>query len=267
MQKAFPFQIPDSALLEILSKIKSLHAQVSTVQEWFYAVMLLLDRQAQVHFGDLVTHSPGRNGCPTGLSVISYQKGEISHHQQFPNKFIAHAYQCCMGKKVPELTEIQIEPCRLDCDLPYCPVVIPLGCCDYHFGVLAAGSYHDKSIVRRNRRLFEILGMELSLFLLVRHMDEMVSQFLFKNEGGTGSQDPLSFESLLTYKFKQLIDKIEPDASGNILGDVITLVEKILIKLALEKTGHRLGHSADLLGINRNTLRKKIQLLGIESKE
>ncbi|MBW1659499.1 MAG: Fis family transcriptional regulator [Deltaproteobacteria bacterium] len=77
----------------------------------------------------------------------------------------------------------------------------------------------------------------------------------------------MSFEHLLTFKFKYLIDRIDPEAGGNIMGDVITLVEKILIQLALEKTGHKLGQSAALLGINRNTLRKKIQVLGLETKD
>ncbi len=262
-QRAFPFQIPDSVLLEILTKIKDFHKEATSVQEWFYSVMLLLDSQGEVHFGDLVMSLPNANGHPADISVISYKKGEITYHADFPNTFLAHAYKRCAGKKAPELTEIQVDECMTDCNLPYCPVVVPLGCCDYHFGVFAAGSYHDKAIVIRNSRLFELLGTEMSLYLMVRHMDNMVSRLLF--ESGNGNGDSLSFENLLTFKFRQLMEKIDPESGGNILGDIVTLVERVLIRLALEKTDHKLGHSAMLLGISRNTLRKKIQLLGIES--
>ncbi len=265
MQRAFPFRIPDSLLLEILAKIKNFHMEFPSVREWFYAAMRLLDNRCEVHFADLVTLRPSRNGCSTNLSIFSYQKGELTQYADFPNSFIAHAYKCCTGKKTPELTKIQLEAGVGDPDIPYCPVVVPLGCCDYHFGVFAAGSYHDRDIVERNSRLFEMLGMEMSLFLLIRHMDDMVSQLLFQNVSGNGECNPLGFEALLTYKFKQLMDKIDPEIGGNLLGEIITLVERVLIQLSLEKTGHKLGQSAALLGINRNTLRKKIKSLGIES--
>jgi DNA-binding protein Fis len=43
-------------------------------------------------------------------------------------------------------------------------------------------------------------------------------------------------------------------------------VEKILITSALEKVGHVQVTAAQLLGINRNTLRKKIKDLRIKCK-
>lgn|GEM_PF-1503911 len=264
-QRSFPFRIPDRVLLEILTKIHGYIKESPSIQDWFYSVMLLLDTHCEVHFGDLVTTMPLTNGNASNIRVISYKKGEIAYHTAFPNSFLTQAFNSCTGKKTFELTEIQIEKCLTDYDLPYCPVVIPLGYCEYHFGVFAAGSYNDKAIIMRNRRLFEILGTEMSLFLLIRYMDQMVSSLLFGN--GKGEGDTLGFEDLLTFKFKQLVDKIDPEVGGNILGEIVSLVQRILIRLALEKTGHKLGNSAMLLGINRNTLRKKIKILGLEHND
>lgn len=261
-QRSFPFQIPDRDLLEILTKIHSYHNEASSIQDWFYSVMLLLDTHGEVHFGDLVTTVPSINGNEANVTVISYDKGQVYHHTTFPNDFLAYAFRRCSNKKSSELTEIQIDKSMSGYRLPYCPVVVSLGCSEYNLGVFAAGSYNDRAIITHNKRLFEILGMEMSLFLMIKYLDQVVSRLLFERNKG---KDPLSFENLLAFKFKQLMDKIDPEAGGNILGDIVALVERILIQLALEKTGNKLGHSAVLLGINRNTLRKKMKYLGIDA--
>jgi len=46
--------------------------------------------------------------------------------------------------------------------------------------------------------------------------------------------------------------------------DVISIVERILIKMALKKTNNVQVVAAQFLGINRNTLRKKIKDLKIK---
>ena len=45
---------------------------------------------------------------------------------------------------------------------------------------------------------------------------------------------------------------------------VICCVEKPLLEMVLEHAGGNQTHAAEMLGINRNTLRKKMQQHGIE---
>jgi len=64
------------------------------------------------------------------------------------------------------------------------------------------------------------------------------------------------------------VDKLapyaEPEAHIAILDDIVAVVERILIKSALEKVGYVQLGAARLLGMNRNTLRKKIKDLKIK---
>ncbi len=83
---------------------------------------------------------------------------------------------------------------------------------------------------------------------------------LFKPGHGIG----LSFESFLEEKLADLVDRLGGLEQGDIHSMVIHRVEKPLITLVLKKTEGNQVRAANLLGINRNTLRKKIKDLGIK---
>jgi transcriptional regulator with GAF, ATPase, and Fis domain len=61
--------------------------------------------------------------------------------------------------------------------------------------------------------------------------------------------------------------KVDPRSDGRLYDDVLSVVERTLLKSALEKTRHVQSKTARFLGINRNTLRRKIKELGIIALE
>ncbi len=73
----------------------------------------------------------------------------------------------------------------------------------------------------------------------------------------------LSFENFLEEKLADLVERISGLETGDIYSMVLQRVEKPLITLVLKKTEGNQVRAAHLLGINRNTLRKKIRELGI----
>jgi transcriptional regulator with GAF, ATPase, and Fis domain len=79
---------------------------------------------------------------------------------------------------------------------------------------------------------------------------------------------PHILEDFLKERLGEVLNKIDPyvesKARLGLLDDIIALVEKILITSAMEKVGHVQVAAAQLLGINRNTLRKKIKDLKIK---
>ena len=74
----------------------------------------------------------------------------------------------------------------------------------------------------------------------------------------------ISFENFLEEKLADLVDRMGGLDRGDIYSMVLQRVEKPLITLVLKKTEGNQVRAASLLGINRNTLRKKIKELGIK---
>jgi transcriptional regulator with GAF, ATPase, and Fis domain len=83
-----------------------------------------------------------------------------------------------------------------------------------------------------------------------------------------GKLSPL--EEVLKERLGEVLNKIDPyvesKARMSLLDDMIALVEKILITSALERVGNVQVAASQLLGINRNTLRKKIKDLKIKCR-
>jgi two-component system, NtrC family, nitrogen regulation response regulator GlnG len=76
-----------------------------------------------------------------------------------------------------------------------------------------------------------------------------------------------SLESLVEMKLRSSMNGIEKLDKGDIYDRVLEQVERPLIRFTLEKTRWNQVRAADILGINRNTLRKKISELGIQLKK
>jgi two-component system nitrogen regulation response regulator GlnG len=80
-----------------------------------------------------------------------------------------------------------------------------------------------------------------------------------------GTQET-SLEDLVDLKLRASMNGIEGLDKGDIHAMVLEQVERPLIRLVLEKCRWNQVKAADVLGINRNTLRKKISELKIEMK-
>lgn len=85
--------------------------------------------------------------------------------------------------------------------------------------------------------------------------------------GEAPAADDLSLEALVDMKLRASLTKLDKMESGDIYNLVLKQVERPLIRFVLEKTRGNQVKGAEILGINRNTLRKKIQELGIELRK
>jgi transcriptional regulator with GAF, ATPase, and Fis domain len=77
--------------------------------------------------------------------------------------------------------------------------------------------------------------------------------------------DDTSLDEILMSKLERAVERmdLQTESQGSLMADVISLVERTLILTALKKANYVQLTAARFLGINRNTLHKKIKELGI----
>jgi two-component system nitrogen regulation response regulator GlnG len=83
----------------------------------------------------------------------------------------------------------------------------------------------------------------------------------------TASNRGDSLETLIANKLRISLGQMEVNELNNLYDMVLHQMERPLLTLILETTRWNQVRAAEILGINRNTLRKKIQTLGIVQKK
>ncbi|MDD5254794.1 MAG: helix-turn-helix domain-containing protein [Candidatus Omnitrophica bacterium] len=73
--------------------------------------------------------------------------------------------------------------------------------------------------------------------------------------------------NILTEKLIELGDALSKEQNGVLYRSVLDIIEKPLIKHALERAEGNQLKASRILGINRNTMRAKIKKLGINTQE
>ena len=87
-----------------------------------------------------------------------------------------------------------------------------------------------------------------------------------QNAARTNRKDALSLEDYLEWKMGDFVKGMRNGSGRNLHPMLITAIERPLITRALQETKGNQIQAAELLGLNRNTLRKKIHDLHIPVK-
>jgi two-component system nitrogen regulation response regulator GlnG len=87
-----------------------------------------------------------------------------------------------------------------------------------------------------------------------------------KGTASHGEAAPLSLEDYVEWKMGDFVKGMRNGSGRNLHPMLISAIERPLITKALQETKGNQIQAAELLGLNRNTLRKKIQVLRIPVK-
>jgi two-component system nitrogen regulation response regulator GlnG len=107
-----------------------------------------------------------------------------------------------------------------------------------------------------------ITGSRTALKRASKFMHMMARQ----NSDRANGKDALSLEDYLEWKMGDFVKGMRHGAGRNLHPMLITAIERPLITRALQETKGNQIQAAELLGLNRNTLRKKIHDLHIPVK-
>jgi len=97
---------------------------------------------------------------------------------------------------------------------------------------------------------------------------EDFSFFLARKPEATNQQiGAMGLEEIIEIKLEGFLSRLNDLEMNNLFETVLEMAERPLIRLILKQTGYNQIRAAKVLGINRNTLRKKIRTLRISLKE
>ena len=115
----------------------------------------------------------------------------------------------------------------------------------------------------------------------IRELENTVKSLMITNVTGTIMLDSLpknlfkrqplpdsveSLEEIASRKLEALVKEAVQFERGSLMAEVLPQVERPLLNLLLEQTKWNKQRAARILGINRNTLRKKIEILGLKNQ-
>jgi len=270
MFSPFPAEFQSSPELTSLYKIALLPSSLPHVQDYFQKVASILSDYFPVTYSALILHDPQKDY----FSVEAlYGLGKEIHPAGCCRKgTMAKVFESRKPMALQNLSqeplyeEMSRGPKRIEKMQP--PILcVPLVAEDEPFGVININSlYRIQNEFAKDFFYLSILSAILSP--AVRSYQEKREGSLAKQGKQKAKSIPL--EDLLGERLAEVLNKIDPyvesKARMGLLDDIVAVVEKILIRSALEKVDHVQVAAAQLLGINRNTLRKKIKDLKIKTR-
>lgn len=265
-----------SATSQMNPEIRSLY-EISLIpsslelQEYFQNLMTILSRFFPIHYAALLLKESEKDVLH--LEALFGMKRE-DHPSQGP---VGHGSmgEAIHSKKGAVIQKIQQEPFyealgkksgQMDKIKP--PLLcIPLWDRENPMGVMTITPlYESRNDFTKDFHFLSVLGALICPAI----------QRGFQKKMGTKerSQDArlktALLEEILEERLTELLNKIDPYVESKsrtgLLADLVGLVEKILIKSAMEKMGHVQTSAAQLLGINRNTLRTKLKEFKIKTR-
>ncbi len=108
----------------------------------------------------------------------------------------------------------------------------------------------------------ELENTLLRAAVLARGRTLVPEDFVFAGQARSVTGAPLPLEDAVRHRLGELLEA-GPENVQDLYNTLISAVERPLIEVVLERAGGNQVKAADMLGINRNTLRKKITELGV----
>lgn len=78
-----------------------------------------------------------------------------------------------------------------------------------------------------------------------------------------GAQDPRPLRECAEAALQKYFEDLDGHAPGNLYAMVIAEIEQPLLKAVMDYTRGNQSRAAEILGLNRSTLRKKLRLYGL----
>jgi transcriptional regulator with GAF, ATPase, and Fis domain len=245
--------------------------QQNQLQDYFLGVIAILSEYFSIRYSALFLRDPQRNSLYVeALYGIEKEIHPLTSISQ--NGIMGKVLESRQPRAIQNFSQEPIYEDMMKAQKRIEKIQPPLLCVplfieDEPLGVINMNSlYGSKNEFAEDFQFFSIFSAILSP--VVKNYLSKKGRTLSKESKMKTKSHPL--DEILEERLTEVINKIDPyvetKAKMGIFNDIIRVVERILIKCALERVNHIQVAAAQLLGINRNTLRKKMKELKIKSR-
>jgi transcriptional regulator with GAF, ATPase, and Fis domain len=245
--------------------------QQNHLQDYFLAVMAILSEYFSIKYSALFLQNPQKDSLHVealyGIEKENHplscnnKKGTMGKVLESRQPMVIHNLN-----QEPLYEEMMKSPKRIEKIQP--PILcVPLVTDNVSMGMINVNSlYGPRDEFIEDFHFLSILSAILSPVIKNYHLKK--GESLPKDINP--KTKPPQLDEILEQKLTEVLHKIDPyvemKTKMGIFDDMIRVVEKILIKSALERVDHVQTAAAQFLGINRNTLRKKMKELKIKAR-
>jgi len=251
----------DPRELDLLCKISELVDSVHTSKERFLQVMALLDEAFGTRYGTLTLLNASRGKAVLEVVFGDSKANEGDIHGLKPSvidQVLTGARPLALSQHCQDILPIPLQSLHEKNTSLIC---IPIMNRTQAVGVISMNPiYRDTVSLDRDIRLLRIItGLAFRDAPLPED----------DPESAQGSSEDPPLDLILEEKLGRMIEKVDPRTESRcaLLPDIVCLVEKIVIKWALKRHHNVQSAAARFIGINRNTLRKKMTDLNIHSRQ
>jgi transcriptional regulator with GAF, ATPase, and Fis domain len=257
--------------LRSLYEISRLSQPQAHLEDYFTKVMGILSEYFSIGYSALVLSDFSRDSFYVG-ALFGIGKDTHPHHCSSRKGTISKVLQSRQPTVIHNLIQEPLYGEMMkgtqwtDKILP--PLLcIPLIADDEPMGVININPlYGSRNDFNEDFQFLSTLAAILSPVIKKFHLTK--SESLLKPFKLKTKTSPL--DEILEEKLSEVLNKLDPYVESKtrlgIFDDIIAVVEKILITSALKRVDHVQVAAAKFLGINRNTLRKKIKELNIKPR-
>ena len=273
IQQESDMSSPSSVDLRANPELKSLYEIIrlpqsqTQLQDYFHGVMAILSEYFPITYSVLVLHDSQKDSLYVealyGVARESHPHG-CSGRRGTIAKVLESRQPCVIQNLSQEPLYEEMKEMRIEKIRP--PLLcVPLITESEPMGVININSlYGSRNEFVEDFHFLSVLSTILSP--VVRNYQAKRNEPPLKS---IKSKARASFlDEILDEKLTEVLNRIDPylesKAKMGILNDIVSVVEKIVIRSALERMDHVQTATAQFLGINRNTLRKKMKDLKIK---
>ena len=252
-----------SSELKSLYDISRLSLPKSHLQDYFDGVMAILSEHFTVAYSALILQGPKKDSFHVealyGIGKDFHPLGCTGPKGTIPEVFETRQPAVIQNLGQEPLYEELIKGAKKIEKIRAPLLCLPLMADDEPIGVININPLYGS----RND-FFEDFQF---LSVLTALLSPAVRSYQIKGKPKSKSKSSL-LDEILEEKLSEVLNKIDPYVESKtrmgIFDDIISVVEKILIRSALRRVENVQIAAAQFLGINRNTLRKKIKELKIK---